>query len=426
MSENLNVQEIVTEIKGKISDLQSAHDQRASEIKKTGEDVAELQKAQKDLADELDKKIANLEKVTAQMSALSQKGTEDKDYNDLFNKSLMAQKKACGKEFKELSGEEIKAYNKAVYKYITMGMNALDAEEVKTINTASDAQGGYLVVPEVNTTLINKKFDNYGLYEAVGKRNTAGNYETIVDFADYDESYFTKEMVEDATLSDGEDYARISFKNDIIKYGKKYSRTALEDTFTNVEADVLAKMRAGMTRTIGELLTKGKGGAYPRGILTYPNGTKFGQIEQIESNERGKLVFKDVISTVPARLKDAYHANASYIMKRQTFFGLLAEVDQDGKLLISDMVNLFSAQGLSMNILGYPVKFDAGMPDVASGALAVAFGDFANAYLLTTTPTLGIVRDDVTNADFIKVWQRERHDGKVVEFEGIKLLKIKA
>ena len=338
----------------------------------------------------------------------------------------MAQKKACGKEFKELSGEEIKAYNKAVYKYITMGMNALDTEEVKTINTASDAQGGYLVVPEVNTTLINKKFDNYGLYEAVGKRNTAGNYETIVDFADYDESYFTKEMVEDATLSDGEDYARISFKNDIIKYGKKFSRTALEDTFTNVETDVLAKMRAGMTRTIGELLTKGKGGAYPRGILTYPNGTKFGQIEQIESNASGKLVFKDVISTVPAKLKDVYHANASYIMKRQTFFGLLAEVDQNGKLLISDMINLFSAQGLLMNILGYPVKFDAGMPDVASGALAVAFGDFANAYLLTTTPTLGIVRDDVTNPDFVKVWQRERHDGKVVEFEGIKLLKIKA
>ena len=66
------------------------------------------------------------------------------------------------------------------------------------------------------------------------------------------------------------------------------------------------------------------------------------------------------------------------------------------------------------------------MPAIAAGALAVAFGDFANGYLLTTTPTLGVVRDEVTNPDFIKIWQRERHDGKVVDFEAIKLLKIKA
>lgn len=421
----VNIQEIASEIKSAISELQSAHDERAKEIAKNGSDVAELKSAQETLAKELDSKISALEKMTAKMSAVQSISAEDVEYTEKFNKSLQAMRQSCGREFKSMSGEEVKAYNKALHKYITMGANSLEQEEIKTINTANDAQGGYLVVPEINPQIINKKFDNYGLYEVVGKRNTAGNYEVLVDFADYADSYFTKEMVEDATISDNEQYARISFKNDIVKYGKKFSRTALEDTFTNVETDVLAKMNAGMTRTIGELLTQGKGGAYPRGILTYANGNKFGQIEQITSNETGKLVFKDVISTVPAQLKDAYHAGATYVMRRQTFFNLLAEVDNEGKLQISDMVNLFSAQGLSMNILGYPVKFDASMPTVATGALAVAFGDFANGYLLTTTPTLGIVRDDVTNPDFIKIWQRERHDGKVVDFEAIKLLKIK-
>lgn len=424
--EEVNVTQVVTEVKDAISNLQAVSDERAKEIAKTGSDIAELATKQKEMADELDKKISNLEKVTAQMSALQQQSSDDQEYVDKFNKALEAHRRSAGKDFKAMSGEEIKAYNKALFKYITMGEKSLEFEEVKTINTASDAQGGYLVVPEVNQTLINKKFDNYGLYEICGKRNTAGNYEAIVDFADYDKSYFTKEMIEDATLGDDESYARISFKNDVIKYGKKFSRTALEDTFLNVEADVLGKMRAGMTRTLGEYLTTGKGGAVPRGILTYENGTKFGQIEQVESVEAGKLTFKDVISKMPASLKDAYHANASYVMRRKTFFDLLAEADQDGKLQIADMVNLFSAQGLSLNILGYQVKFDAGMPVVASGSLPVAFGDFANAYLLTTTPTLGIVRDDVTNPDFVKIWQRERHDGKVVEFEGIKLLKIKA
>lgn len=426
MADEINVKELVTEVKTAISDLQAVNDERAEQLNKTGNDIAELQAKQKELAEDLDRKVGALEKVTATLSQVREVKAEDKEYIENFNKSLQAMKQGQGRTFKEMSAEEIKAYNNALFKYITMGEKSLDMEELKTINTANDAQGGYLVVPEVAPTLINKKFDNYGLLEICGKRPTAGNYEVIVDFADYDDSYFTKEMIEDASLGDGEDYARISFKNDIVKYGKKFSRTALEDTFTNVETDVLAKMKAGMTRTLGKLLTTGQGGALPRGILTYNAGTQFGQIERIESTETGKVIFADVISKMPASLKDAYHAGAKYVMRRQTFFGLLAEADQSGKLQISDMVNLFSAQGLSFNILGYEVKFDAGMPLVASDALPIAFGDFANGYLLTTTPTQGIVRDDVTNPDFIKIWQRERHDGKVVDFEAIKLLQIKA
>lgn len=423
----VDLQVLTTEIKDAISNLQSVNDERAEAISKNGKDIEDLKAKQSELSKSLDEKISALEKVQAQMSAVSQsQKQDDTEYVDRFNKALQAVKQANGREFKAFTPEEIKAYNKAMATYVTMGERALSDEERKTINTASDPQGGYLVVPEISPTLINKKFDNYGLLEICGKRNTAGNYETLVDFGDYDGSYFTKEMVEDATLSDDESYARISFKNDIVKYGKKFSRTALEDTFTNVETDVLGKMRAGMTRTLGELLTTGKGGSLPRGILTYKAGTKFGQIEQIESTTSGKLTFADVISKMPASLKDPYHANAQYLMRRQSFFSLLAEADTSGKLQISDMVNLFSAQGLSLNILGYGVKFDAGMPAIAAGALAVAFGDFANGYLLTTTPTLGVVRDEVTNPDFIKIWQRERHDGKVVEFEAIKLLKIKA
>lgn len=426
MADEINVKELVTEVKSAISDLQAVNDERAEQLNKTGNDIVELQAKQKELAEELNRKVGALEKVTATLSQVREVKAGDKEYIENFNKSLKAMKQGQGRQFNEMSADEIKAYNNALFKYVTMGEKSLDMEELKTINTANDAQGGYLVVPEVAPTLINKKFDNYGLLEICGKRPTAGNYEVIVDFADYDESYFTKEMVEDASLGDGEEYARISFKNDIVKYGKKFSRTALEDTFTNVETDVLAKMRAGMTRTIGQLLTTGQGGALPRGILTYKAGTQFGQIERIESTESGKVIFADVISKMPASLKDAYHAGAKYVMRRQTFFGLLAEADQSGKLQISDMVNLFSAQGLSFNILGYEVKFDAGMPLVAEGTLPIAFGDFANGYLLTTTPTQGIVRDDVTNPDFIKIWQRERHDGKVIDFEAIKLLEIKA
>lgn len=424
MAELANIEQLQEQIKNQMTEMQNVIDERSKSIAKTGSDIEELANKQKEMVEDFSTKISALEKVTAQMAVAKTVSADDEKYVENFNKVLGAMNRKLGREVKTVTGEEIKRYNENLYKYITRGEKALTEEERKSINTMNDTEGGYLVVPQVDPNLVNKRFDGHGLLDSCGRRTTSGIYEIIVDWADYDESYFSKEMPEDASMGDGEDFAKITFNNDVIKYGKKFSRVSLEDSLINIEADVLAKMRAGMSRKVGKLLVTGQGGANPRGLLTYANGTTFGKIEQITSNETGKLVFKDVISTLPGSLKDDYHANARFIMQRASFFTLLGEADLQGRLQIENMVNLFSAQGLSFNILGYPVKFDCDMPAIASNALAVAFGDFEEGYVLTTTPTVGIVRNE-THPDYIQLWQRERHDGKVVNFEAVKLLKIK-
>jgi HK97 family phage major capsid protein len=422
--DTVQIENLQNEIKEQLAKIQSVVDEKATAMEtKSVETVEKLKVEQKQMVDELESKISALEKITAQLAGAKTVSPEDEAYTEMFKKSLNAMNKKLGRPVQDVTAEQIREYNENLYKYVTRGEKAMTPEEMKSINTMNDAEGGYLVVPQVDPSLVNKKFDGHGLLEACGKRTTSGIYEVIVDFADYDKAYFTKEMPEDASLSDEEDFAKITFNNDVIKYGKKFSRVALEDSLINVEADVLGKMRAGMARKVGDYCVSGNGGANPRGILTYASGTTFGKIEQITSGTSGKLTFADVISKLPSALKDGYHANASFIMRRATFFGLLAEADQSGKLQIDNMVNLFSAQGLSFNLLGYPVHFDSAMPAVASNALAVAFGDFNEGYILTTTPTVGIVRNE-THPDYVQIWQRERHDGKVVNFEAIKLLKI--
>lgn len=424
MAVELNIEQLQNDIKNQMTEIQNVIDERGKSLEKAGTDIQELATKQKEMVEDFSNKISALEKVTAQMAVAKETSTIDEKYVEKFNKALGAMNRKLGREVKTVTAEEIKAYNENLYKYITRGEKALTEEERKSINTLNDTEGGYLVVPQVDPVLVNKRFDGHGLLDSCGRRTTSGIYEVIVDWADYDESYFSKEMPESATLGDGEDFARITFNNDVIKYGKKFSRVALEDSLINIEADVLGKMRAGMSRKVGKLVVQGGGGSDPRGLLTYANGTTFGKIEQITSAETGKLVFKDVISTLPGKLKDDYHANAKFIMQRASFFELLGEADLQGRLQIENMVNMFSGQGLSFNILGYPVRFDCDMPAIASNALAVAFGDFEEAYILTTTPTVGIVRNE-THPDYIQLWQRERHDGKVVNFEAVKLLKIK-
>jgi len=425
MAQGINIEEIASGIQGQLADIQKVHDERVEEMKKVGTDVAELKSAQLQMASDIEQKVTAMERLTARVAQSTPQAVGEQEYVNKFNDNLLAMNKACQREHKDFSDEEVKDYASAFKKYVSRGLSSLTTEEVKALNTATDTQGGYLVVPEVSPTLINKQFDAYGILEAVGKKTTSGRHEEILDFADYDEGFFSNEKVEGATVNTTEKYAKITFANEVIKYGKKFSRVALEDAFLNIQSDVFTKMQAGMVRKLGGLVTVGEGNSEPRGLLKYPAGTNFGQIEQVESGTSQALKFTDLISLLPASLKDAYHANAVYAMKRATFFGLLAETDSTGRLQIQFMVNLFGGNGVTKNILGYDVKTDASMPAVAAGALAVAFGDLAQAYLLTTTPTVGVVRDE-THPDFILNWLRERHDGKIVNHEAVKLLKIKA
>ena len=43
MADEINVKELVTEVKTAISDLQAVNDERAEQLNKTGNDIAELQ-----------------------------------------------------------------------------------------------------------------------------------------------------------------------------------------------------------------------------------------------------------------------------------------------------------------------------------------------------------------------------------------------
>lgn len=204
------------------------------------------------------------------------------------------------KESKEFSVEEVKDYSNAFKKYVTRGVSALTQEEVKALNTATDTQGGYLVIPEVSPTLINKQFDAYGILDAVGKKTTSGRHEEILDFADYDKVYFSNEKVEGAVVNTTEKYAKITFANEVVKYGKVL-RVALEDAFLNIQSDVSTKMQAGMvekTRWTCNIRRKRRA----KRIVKISCWYFFGQIEQVESGTSGTLKFVDLISTLPAKL----------------------------------------------------------------------------------------------------------------------------
>jgi len=77
-------------------------------------------------------------------------------------------------------------------------------------------------------------------------------------------------------------------------------------------------------------------------------------------------------------------------------------------------------------LLGYPVRTDDYMPDVASGSLSIAFRDFKRAYLIYRRRGMRIIRDNITNKGFTSFWVTERFGGGVQNFEAVKLMKFSA
>jgi len=205
------------------------------------------------------------------------------------------------------------------------------------------------------------------------------------------------------------------------------SRSELEDALINVETDIIGKAREGAIRQTGAQILLGNGVNRPKGILDYASGTGWNEIERVTGTAQTAISWEDLITLLPAKLSDPYHDNASYAMRRETFFGLLSATDGLGQLNIMNQVNFYSGDGVGMNILGKPVAFDSGIQDVSTGGNdAVIYGDFNEAYRLVQRVGFSLITDNVTSGQNVTYRLRRRNDGRLRMGNALKILSVKS
>jgi guanylate kinase len=83
-------------------------------------------------------------------------------------------------------------------------------------------------------------------------------------------------------------------------------------------------------------------------------------------------------------------------------------------------------EGQPDRLLGYPVVEAEDMPDVATGAFPIAFGNFRAGYLIAERTATQILRDPFTNKPFVHFYATKRVGGQVLDSAAIKLLRIEA
>jgi HK97 family phage major capsid protein len=121
-------------------------------------------------------------------------------------------------------------------------------------------------------------------------------------------------------------------------------------------------------------------------------------------------------------LKAGHRQGAVFVMNSATLGRVRKFKAADGSFIWQPGI----MDGMPTRLLGYPVIEAEDMPDVAGNALPIAFGNFANGYLIAERTATRILRDPYTNKPYVNFYATRRVGGQVLDSDAIKLLKISA
>ena len=127
----------------------------------------------------------------------------------------------------------------------------------------------------------------------------------------------------------------------------------------------------------------------------------------------------DLQMTVP----EIYQANASWIMKKDTFKAIRKLKDTDGAYIL----NKDATKAFGWDLLGKPVYISQNMPAMASATKAIAYGDFSGLYVkLVENMDIQVLVERFADEHAVGVVGWVEADSKIIEPQKIAVLTMKA
>lgn len=302
------------------------------------------------------------------------------------------------------------------------------SHETKGLSTTVAADGGYLVDPQTAAEIVGVLHSAASI-RAVANLVTieANAFDVLVDHTEPGAGWATETGAR--TETDAPQIDRISIPLHELSALPKASQRLLDDSAFDVEGWLASRIADKFNRAEAQAFIAGDGTDKPRGFLTYPmvddGAYGWGSVGYVPSGADGDFSAvdpADAIVDLVYALGARYRANATFVMNSKTAGAVRKMKDADGRFLWSDGL----AAGEPARLMGYPVLMAEDMPDIASGAFAIAFGDFRAGYTVAERPDLRILRDPFSAKPHVLFYATKRIGGDVSDFAAIKLLKFAA
>lgn len=309
----------------------------------------------------------------------------------------------------------------------------LRTSEVKavTLQVGQDPAGGYLVTPDATGRMVRK------IYESTPMRQLA-NVVTIgtdalegpIDNGEMDAAWVGETQTRAQTDAPQLGMWRIPV-HELYAY-PKVTQKLLEDAKIDIEAWLADKAVSKFSRKENAGFINGNGVNKPRGILDYATAATaddtraWGTFEHILTGSDGSFGATtngtDKLLDLIYAVKAHYRQNGTFLAARRTIGGIRKLKDGQGNYAYG----LGLREGaLVETIFGHPVVDGEDMPAYTTAdALAIAFGDFAEAYTIVDRLGFAVIRDNITQPGFVKYHMRKRVGGGATNFEAVKFLKF--
>jgi HK97 family phage major capsid protein len=200
----------------------------------------------------------------------------------------------------------------------------------------------------------------------------------------------------------------------------KALQKTVDDPRMDVENWLSRKLVEIFAREEDMAFIKGDGLGKPRGILSYPSGTKSQEIEQISSSSG--ITYEGLLKLYFA-LDSAYLLGAAFVVSRSAMQAIRTLKDTTtGRFLWQPSL----ADGMPDTLFGLPIYLSPNMPEVDDKVYKtpIALGNFRLGYQIVDRGTIRTLRDPYTNKPYVKFYTTKQVGGAVVESKAIKLLKI--
>jgi HK97 family phage major capsid protein len=298
----------------------------------------------------------------------------------------------------------------------------------KGMETGVDADGGYTVIPHLDSTLIGTIAEVNPILRDV-RRNTIGSntYQQLFTVSGAVSGRVAEKGARGETATP--QYARPEVGLTMqFAYPKVTEELALSSNFNIAQHVQREVVTAFDTDWEAEMLTGDGVAPNQKGMLTAADSADtddvraFASYQLLTSAASGVLGYDDLVTLIHS-LKPKYRKGAKFYASTSAVEAMRKLKDTNGMPLWRDAdTTVTRPQG----ILGYEVV-EAQMPAMAAGAKSLMFGDLAQAYTFVSHESgLQVLRDPYTEPSYIKYYSRLLCGSGPMDTRALKVMSIAA
>lgn len=298
--------------------------------------------------------------------------------------------------------------------------------EEKALSAGSGPDGGYLVPQPTETEIMRRLADISPIRAIAGVRQMTSSV--------YKKPFTTTGP---ATGWVGETGARAETNSPVLSelsfpamelYAMPAAtQTLLDDAAVDIDAWIAEEVMVAFGEQESTAFVNGDGVNQPTGFLNYTkvaeSGWSWGNIGYVATGTDGAFDATDpgdVLMDAIYAVRAGYRQNAHWVMNRQTQSEIRKIKDADGNYLWQPA----TAPGAPATLLNAAIAESEDMPDIASDAYAIAFGDFGRGYLVVDRVGVRVLRDPFSSKPYVLFYTTKRVGGGVQDFNAIKLVKF--